>query len=219
MYEMYAFLTGPALWFSFLVFFGGLVVRVAFLYGVSRERDLVLYNHADLNWGGRSIVHWLIPLGSVSVRAQPLFAVVFYVFHVCLLAVPLFLLAHNMLWKESFGVGLWSMPDALADAMAVVLMVCTVFLIVRRMVRPEVRIMSTVGDYVFLILTALPFLTGFLAFHQIGPYKVMLILHVFFAEVLLISVPFSKLGHVILFFFTRAFIGFEMGSRRGAKTW
>ena len=164
-------------------------------------------------------MHWLIPLGSVSVRAQPLFAVVFYVFHVCLLAVPLFLLAHNMLWKESFGVGLWSMPDALADAMAVVLMVCTVFLIVRRMVRPEVRIMSTVGDYVFLILTALPFLTGFLAFHQIGPYKDMLILHVFFAEVLLISVPFSKLGHVILFFFTRAFIGFEMGSRRGAKTW
>jgi hypothetical protein len=47
----------------------------------------------------------------------------------------------------------------------------------------------------------------------------MLILHILTAEVLLVIIPFSKLGHIILFFFTRAFIGFEMGARRGARTW
>jgi nitrate reductase gamma subunit len=216
---MYAFLTGPALWATFIIFIGGLVVRFAFLAGLSRERDRVFYNHADMSWGWRSIIHWLIPLGSVSVRQQPIFALVFYVFHVCLLAVPLFLNAHNLLWDESFRVSLWSMSDKLADILAMVVVGCGIFLFIRRLVRPEVRILTGVWDYTLLLLTLAPFVTGVLAYHQWGPYETILILHVLFAEVLLIVIPFSKLGHIILFFFTRAFIGFEMGGRRGARTW
>jgi nitrate reductase gamma subunit len=92
-------------------------------------------------------------------------------------------------------------------------------LLVRRIVRPEVRILSTAWDYFLLVLTSAPFVTGFLAYHQIGPYKLTLILHILLSEILLIVIPFSKLGHIILFFFSRAFIGFEMGTRRGARTW
>jgi nitrate reductase gamma subunit len=216
---LYGFLTGPALWVAFLVFIGGLIVRTTFLFGLSRERDLVVYNHVGWKWGLKSIIHWLIPLGSVSWRTQPLFAIAFYVFHVCLLAVPLFLFAHNTLWREAFGVGLWSMPDSAADVMTVLLMAAAVVLFVRRLAKPEVRILSTAWDYAVLVLTVLPFLTGFLAYHQVGPYQLMLILHIFSAEVLLIVIPFSKLAHVVLFFFTRAYIGFEMGQRRGARTW
>jgi len=216
---MYAFLTGPALWATFIIFIGGLVVRVAFLAGLSRERDRVFYNHADMSWGWRSIIHWLIPLGSASVRQQPIFALVVYVFHVCLLAVPLFLNAHNLLWDESFGVSLWAMSDKLADILAMVVIGCGIFLFIRRLVRPEVRILTGVWDYTLLLLTLAPFVTGVLAYHQWGPYETILILHILFAEVLLIVIPFSKLGHIILFFFTRAFIGFEMGGRRGARTW
>ena len=90
---------------------------------------------------------------------------------------------------------------------------------IRRLVRPEVRILTSVWDYTLLLLTLAPFVTGVLAYHQWGPYETILILHILFAEVLLIVIPFSKLGHIILFFFTRAFIGFEMGGRRGARTW
>jgi len=72
---------------------------------------------------------------------------------------------------------------------------------------------------VLLGLTVLPFLTGFLAYHQFGPYETMLILHIIFSEILLVLIPFTKLGHMILFFFSRAFIGFEMGGRRGARSW
>ena len=216
---MYAFLTGPALWMTFIIFIGGLIVRVSFLAGLSRERDRVFYNHANMSWGLRSIFHWLLPLGSVSIRQQPIFALVFYVFHVCLFAVPLFLNAHNLLWNESFAVSLWSMSDKLADILAMVVIGCGIFLFVRRLVRPEVRILTSAWDYTLLLLTLAPFVTGVLAYHQWGPYDVMLILHVLFGEVLLIVIPFSKLGHIILFFFTRAFIGFEMGERRGARSW
>jgi nitrate reductase gamma subunit len=219
MYTIYSFLTGPGAWLAFSVFIVGMIVRVAYLFGLSRERDKVFYHHMSLGWALRSIGHWLIPGGSASLRLQPIFSIAVFLFHVLLLAVPLFLLAHNTLWEEAFGFSLWSMPDAWADALTILFMGTVVFLFVRRMVRPEVRILTSPWDYSLLILTLLPFLTGFLAYRQWGPYETMLLLHIFSGEVLLILVPFSKLGHMILFFLTRSFIGFEMGGRRGARSW
>ena len=103
--------------------------------------------------------------------------------------------------------------------MSVILLVSVSFLIIRRIVRSEVRILTGAWDYILLALAALPFLTGFLAYHQFGPYEAMMIAHVIAGELLLILIPFTKLSHMILFFFTRAFIGFEMGGRRGARSW
>lgn len=186
---------------------------------MSKERDRVFYNHVNLRWALRSIIHWLVPLGSVSLRAQPLFSIAFFVFHICLFGVPLFLFAHNMLWQEAFGIRIPSMPDFWADTLTVVFLLSAAFLLVRRLVRPEVRILTTAWDYFLILLTSAPFVTGFLAYHQIGPYKPILILHILLAEILLVVIPFSKLGHIILFFPSRAFIGFEMGTRRGVRTW
>jgi len=218
MNDIYEFLTGPGVWAAFIIFIGGLVVRLVYLFALSKERDRVLYNHASFGWALRSIFHWLVPLGSVGWRTQPLFATAFFVFHLCLLGVPLFLLAHNTLWQEAFGVSLPSLPDSVADVGTVVLLVAALVLLARRIVRPEVRILSTAWDYFLLILTCAPFVTGFLAYHQVGPYKLMMILHVFLAEILLIVIPFSKLAHIVLFFFSRTSIAFEMG-RREARTW
>lgn len=216
---MYAFLAGPALWATFTVFLGGLFFRIIHLYRLSRKKDPVIYNHADLKWGLKSILRWLIPFGSTSMRQQPVFSAMVFIFHITLLAVPLFLNAHNILWDESWGIGLLSLPNSLIDAMTIVLLITIVFFVVRRLVRSEVRIITGAWDYALLGLTALPFLTGFLAYHQIGPYETMMILHLLTAHLILILIPFTKLAHMILFFFTRAFIGFEMGGRRGARPW
>jgi nitrate reductase gamma subunit len=216
---IYDFLTGPALWFAFIFFIGGLFVRIAFLFRLSRKKDRIIYNHFSFSWGLRSVIHWMIPWASASMRQQPVFTLVGFLFHVPLLTVPLFLDAHILLWDDAFGVSLWSLPDALADGMTVVLLAAAVFLLVRRLIRPEVRILTSSWDYALLILTVLPFLTGFLAYHQWGPYELLLILHILLGEILLMLIPFTKLGHMLLFFFTRAFIGFEMGGRRGARSW
>lgn len=219
MTEMYEFLTGPGVWVSFSIFIGGLVVRAVCLFGVSLERDRVFYNHVDLKWGMRSIFHWLLPLGSVSLRKRPIFGAAFFLFHVCLFVAPLFLLAHNTLLRQAFGVALPSLPDSVSDILTVVFLAAGVILLVRRLVKPEVRILTTAWDYFLLVLTCLPFVTGFLAFHQVGPYRTMLVAHILCAEALLMLIPFTKLAHIVLFFFSRAFIGFEMGTRRGARTW
>lgn len=224
--RLYEFLVGPGAWIAFSVFFGGLLVRAVFLYGLSRGRDKVMSDHFDWGWSFKSILHWLVPLGSVSFRAQPLFGLVFWVFHVCLLGVPIFLSAHNELWQQAFGWSLWTLPDKVADWLTVLVMACLAFLLLRRLIRAEVRILTTPWDYFLLLLTAAPFVTGFLAYHQIGgPYDLMLVLHILLSEILLVVVPFCKLGHVILYFFSRAFIGSDMGARRevdgrlGAKVW
>ena len=218
MNELYDFLTGPALWAAFIIFIGGLVVRLTYLYSLSKERDRPLHNHVNFKWAFRSIIHWLIPFGSVSLRANPVFAAAFFVFHVCLLGVPIFLLAHNTMWEEAYGVHIPSLPESTSDVMTIIFFVAAAVLLIRRLVQREVRFLSTTWDYFLLILTSAPFVTGFLAYHQIGPYKLMMILHVLFAEILLIVIPFSKLGHIVLFFFSRTSIAFEMG-RRGARTW
>ena len=217
--SIYEFLTGPALWFTFIFFIGGLLIRMAFLFRLSRKKDGVIYNHINMDWGLRSILHWIIPFASASMRQQPIFSLIAFIFHLTLIAVPLFLSAHIVLWEEAFGVTLWSIPDGLSDALTLVFIAAALFLMVRRRIRPEVRILTGVWDYALLVITMLPFITGFLAYHQWGPYEAMLILHIAFGQILLILIPITKLAHMILFFFTRAFIGFEMGGRRGARTW
>ncbi len=216
---MYTFLAGPALWATFIIFIGGLIIRIAHLYYLSRKKDQIIYNHTSFSWGLKSILHWLLPWGSASMRQQPVFTLMVFLFHITLLAVPLFLDAHNILWDESWGISLWSLPDALSDVMTVMLLISIIFLVARRIVRSEVRILTETWDYVLLGLTALPFLTGFLAYHQVGPYEWLMIMHLLTAEIILILIPFTKLAHMVLFFFTRAFIGFEMGGRRGARSW
>jgi nitrate reductase gamma subunit len=216
---IYRILAGPGLWFSMTVFLGGLMLRVGQLCWLSRKKDPVIYNHASFSWGFKSILFWLIPWASVSMRTQPVFTGIVFLFHICLLAVPIFLHAHNVLWDEAFGASLWSMPDAWADGLTMIFLAAILFMVVRRILRPEVRILTSVWDYTLIALTALPFLTGFLAYHQIGSYELMLPLHIGLAELLLIVIPFSKLAHMLLFFFSRAFIGFELGARRGARSW
>ena len=216
---MYELLTGPFLWITFIIFLVGLVVRMVFLFRLSRKKDSVFYNHASLSWGLKSILHWILPWASASMRQQPFFTLMVFCFHLTLLTVPLFLDAHNTMWDEAFGLSLWSIPDVLADVMTIILIASAIFLIIRRIWRAEVRILTSAWDYVLIALTTAPFVTGFFAYHQWGPYETLLILHILSAQILLIIIPFTKLSHMILFFFTRAFIGFEMGGRRGARSW
>jgi nitrate reductase gamma subunit len=219
MHNAYVFLTGPALWFVFVFCTGGLIARLVYLWQISREKDRIVYNHVKWSWGFRSLVHWLIPWASDAMRRQPIFTALVFVFHLSLIGIPLFLGAHNVLWDESFGVRLPSIPDRLADILTLVCIGSGLFLMFRRWFRKEVRILSSAWDYTLLILTLLPFVTGFIAYHQWGAYDVMLMLHIVTGEILLLLIPITKLSHVVLFFFTRIFIGFEMGGRRGARAW
>jgi hypothetical protein len=215
---MYEFVRGPLLWVSFIVFIGGMIYRVATLISLSKQKDKVVYDHFNTGWALRSIFHWLLPFNR-TVAQYPVYSILTYLFHILLLGVPIFLLAHNILWYESWQISWWSLPEDVADYLSLLMLGLILFLMVRRMVVPYAKIVTTAYDYVLLLVVALPFLTGYMAYHQWIDYKLMLILHILSGELMLILIPFTKLSHMLLFFLSRAHIGSEFGQRRGTVTW
>ena len=48
---------------------------------------------------------------------------------------------------------------------------------------------------------------------------VMVILHILSGEIMLAAIPFTRLAHMLWFFFSRAYMGSEFGAVRNARDW
>lgn len=216
---MYEFVTGPLAWLSFLIFFVGLTVRtVKYFRGLDWQMDRVAYRE-HMNYGikgaARSIIFWLIPYGTHSWRYYKGFTFLVFAFHFCLIITPIFLLGHNVLLQERLGFSLPTLPEGLADLMTVVVIVAAVFILLRRLALPQVRILTTPYDLLVIAIAAAPFVTGFLAYHQAGDYHFWLVIHILCGEIMLVAIPFTKLSHFVLFFLSRAQLGMDYGIKRG----
>jgi nitrate reductase gamma subunit len=216
---MYAFLTGPMFWLSIAVFVIGLGARgVWYVRGLHWQLDRVAYRahpRAGMRGAVRSISRWLLPFGTYGWRTQPFMTVAFFLFHIGAVLVPLFLLGHNEFLREKIGVALPGMPQSLADLLTWAALVGVVMLVLRRIALPEVRILTTGYDYLILVISAAPFVTGLMARYSVGDASLWLLVHIFCGEVLLIAAPFTKLSHILLFFMSRGQLGMDYGIKRG----
>lgn len=216
---MLGLITGPLFWLSISVFIIGMLVRfVLYFNGLHWQLDRVAYRAfpvQGLKGAWRSIFRWLLPFGTHSWRKQPFMTIIFFGFHTGAVLVPLFLLAHNVFLKEKIGVSLVTLNPTLADTLTWAVLISAVFLTLRRIALPEVRILTTAYDYSILLLSAAPFATGLLARYEVGDYSFWLILHILCGEALLITAPFTKLSHIVLFFASRAQLGMDYGIKRG----
>ena len=210
---MYQIITGPMIWLSLSVFVVGMLVRVVlYIRGLNWQLDRVAYGaHLPIGLKGavRSIIFWLLPFGTNSWRKQPFMTVIFFIFHLGAVLVPLFLLAHNMILKDILG---FSSPLTLnigaADFLSWAVILCAILIIFRRISLPEVRIMTTAYDYFIL----------FLAVDRksvVVDDPFWLAIHILCGELFLILAPFTKLSHIVLFFMSRAQLGMDFGIKRG----
>jgi NAD-dependent dihydropyrimidine dehydrogenase PreA subunit len=187
------FIEGPLLRFVFAVFLVGIAARIVlFLRAIlesARSRD-----------SGWSYV--LVSLGRslfpfhMGIKKRPVYALIRYVFHICLFVVPIFLFGHIVLWEESrFEWGWTPLPDIWADRLTLlVLALCLTFLL-RRIIVAEVRRSSDLSDCLFIFVISMPFLTGYLFSHGMPGSlplleKNMWTLHVLSGEVVLMSAAF-----------------------------
>jgi len=216
--DFYELVRGPFAWVALIVFVAGCLFRVISML-ISGKREPVLYPSTSFKDAVRSILHGLIPFGSTYMRRQPIFTMVTIGFHLCVIILPLFLLAHIVLWYESWQILWWSLPDLLADLMAIWVILACIFFLARRWMVPEARQVTRRSDVLLLVIILLTFLTGFISHHQWGPYRPILILHVLAGEILLIAIPFSKLGHMLFFMFSRSYMGAEFGKALKAREW
>lgn len=216
--DIYELVRGPFAWVALIIFVAGSLYRIISML-VTGKKEPALYPSTSFKDAVRSILHGLIPFGSTYMRRQPLFTIVTLGFHLSVIILPLFLLAHIVLWYESWQILWWSLPDLLADFMAIWVILACIYFLGRRWVVPEVKKVTRPGDILLPAIILLTFLTGFLAYHQWGPYRPIMILHVLAGEILLIVIPFSKLGHMLFFMFSRAYMGAEFGKVLRAREW
>lgn len=215
----YQFVTGPLAWASFMIFFAGMLIKIVSLVSLARKKDKVIFDHFSWKWSIKSIIMWFIPFGSRSMREKPMFTVVSFVFHTGLVFTPIFLLAHNILLKERWGISLYTISDSTADLMTILVILGAIFIVLRRIALPDVRILTSVKCLMILAITVTPFITGFIAFHQFSNYNFWLIVHIISGEIMLISIPFTRLSHIFLFFMTKAHLASEFGTRRKCLSW
>ncbi len=216
---MYEFVTGPLAWLAFGIFFIGLIVRIVlYIRGLDWKMDRVTYRvntFYGIKGAIRSVFYWMVPFGTRGWKTHPVFTIITFAFHLSLLISAIFLPAHNYILKQKWGISFFTIPEAVGDILAILVMIAVAMFIVRRIVLPEVRIITSAYDYLILAIAVAPFITGFIAYHQIFDYKTWLILHILSGEIMLIAIPFTKLSHFVLFFMSRIQIGMDFGIKRG----
>lgn len=219
MHTIYNLVVGPLTWLAGVVFVFGSIYRLVSMYLLAKKKDPFLLEYMDCKYGLRSIIHWLAPFVPVNSRRHPVITVITFLFHLCLIFTPIFLLAHVVLLETYHGLSFWTFPEALSDVMAALVVGACIFFGVRRALLKEVRYVTSAMDWVVLVMVFLPFLTGFLAYHQIGPYQVILIIHMLSGQVMLAAIPFTRLSHMLFAAVTRAYMGSEFGAVRQARDW
>jgi nitrate reductase gamma subunit len=216
--DFYSFVEGPLLWIACLTFFIGILLRAALFLSLSRKTDKIIYQHFSWKYVLATLGRWLVPLNKDVVK-NPVFTIAGYVFHICLIVVPIWYSSHITLWEESRFEWSWTpIPDALADWMTILLLAIALFFLLRRIISPDIRLLSTFADYLIIVVTALPFLTGYLLAHGTLDGNGVLggnmgIIHMLSGELMLILIPFTKLSHFVLFFFSRGATAVEFGRR------
>jgi nitrate reductase gamma subunit len=216
--DFYEFVRGPLSMISFAVLVLGICFRLVSFY-LKGFNPKMLYPRQNLTHGLRSIITGLVPFATRFMRERPLFTIITFLFHLCVLLVPLFFMAHIVLWFESYGLLWQNISNSIADIMTLFVLFSCIFFFIRRRLIPEIKMVTQSSDFVLLILIFISFLTGFLAFHQLGPYRPMIILHILSSEVLIAMIPFTRLWHMIAYPFSRYYMGTDFGTVLKTRDW
>jgi nitrate reductase gamma subunit len=204
--------TGLTLALAILVF--GVLLRFFEIYGMGRKTDLSPAREVTPGSGWRTVLTRSLPPAGMTRRA-PVTYFGGYVFHIGLAVTVFLYIPHIELLRGLFGIGWPGLPTPVVDAVAVATMVAMLVVLASRVSHPVKRLLSTFQDYFVWLLTFLPILTGYMAYHHLFlDYTMMLALHVLSAELLLALLPFTKLFHAFSVFLSRWYTG-QMSARKG----
>lgn len=217
--SLYNVVTGPLVWVAFIVFIGGCVYRLKEMIDLVNKKERFIYSYMSLKYSLRTLAHWVVPFGTTNWRKRPVMTVLTFTFHFGLVVLPIFISAHVVLFNEAWGISWWTLPDAWADALTLVVIFCCVAFLLRRLALKEVKFVTTPSDYLILAIVAAPFITGFLADQQVDGYRAWLIVHILSGEIMLMVIPFTRLAHMVFSVFTRSYLGSEFGNVRHAIDW
>ena len=195
------FTRGPLFRLTFIIMILGLIRIVALdIWGA-----VAAYRRAGdkkLDWGAAigHTLQWLFPARRVFTK-RPVYSVFSILFHVGLILVPIFLLAHVQLWESSLGLSWWALPGTWADYLTLATIGLALALFLGRLVDRGARFLSRKQDFIWPLLLMVPFVTGYLCANTgLNPatYQVLMLAHILSAELIFILIPFTKIAHCVL---------------------
>jgi nitrate reductase gamma subunit len=208
---------GPGFDIALVIFLIGVILRLLEVLVLGRKADLAEARGTEMGPGMRTLFMRTLP-ESGSMKRSPFTVAGGYIWHIGFLMSLFLFVPHIELIDSVIGLSWPGLPSNLIDAVAAVTLVTLLAMLFSRINHPVKRFLSGPEDYLTWIVTFLPMLTGYLAYHRmIDPYPLVLALHILSVEVLMVVFPFTKLMHAFTFIFARWYNG-AMAGRRGVQS-
>jgi nitrate reductase gamma subunit len=218
------FARGPALWISLLVLVAGSLWRVVAIFRLGTRPD----HSAPRSTGRlagilRGILGRMIPRKEFR-RGAMLRVFNGYLYHLGLAIIAFGFLPHILFIERLTGLGWPSLPAPVTYLAAGVTIVALLIALQDRLGDPVLRLLSGFDDYFSWFVVFLPLLTGMAALSGWSPqatsreapvYPLALAVHLLSVELLFLWLPFGKLSHAVLVFFSRGVTGAAL-ARKGA---
>ena len=212
-WELLNFARGPGLMLALVVLVLGIFWRIIGILAMRRPLELsrARVPHAWL-WGIKAFFSHLWPRKAYRSRVLH-WTVISYAFHIGLFVIVFGFVPH-ILFMSLTGMSWPGLPSGVVIFAGFVTFLSLILLLVHRLASPVLRGISGLDDYLSWALVTLPVLTGLAAFyHLVEPYPMLLAVHVLSVDLLLLCLPFTKLAHTGLIFFSRAMSGAFFGRR------
>jgi nitrate reductase gamma subunit len=208
------FARGPAIEWAFVIFGIGVAWRLVGMLLLMRDRAKARpRREASVSDGTRAIIMRSVPPKELEHH------IVFqhvsgYAWHIGFFVTVLFFGPHMPFWESILGFDWPTLPNEVITVVGAITIAVLVSLLVRRMMHPVLRVISTLDDYISVIVTILPLLTGIISYANIGFNKeTNLALHILSIALVLVWFPFGKLMHLFLAFPTRYKAGADFGRK------
>lgn len=211
------FARGPGMQAALVILVVGLMMRLVGAWLLTRNRDFSR-PRSDAAWTGgvRAVFSRFWP-HQPFVRVTWFHILAGFVLHIGLFVVVFLYAPHIAFFHDLTGLDWPGLPSNIVLIFAGLTVASLLAFLVRRLVHPVMRGISTLDDYLSNLVTLAPLVTGLLAYAHIGArYETLLALHLLSVELLLVWIPFSKLAHLVTFIPAR----FQLGAwlaRRGVK--
>ena len=216
--DLLEFARGPALQWAAYILVAGTIWRIV---GIALLKEKPEYSDPRKRGGigGALKVIWTRAFTAEPFSKATLYPkMMAYVMHIGLFAVIFLFTPHIVFFEGWTGFDWPGLPNSAIFFLGVATVVSAIALLVRRLTNPVLKLISNFDDYFSWFVSTLPVVTGLLIPVRVGlRYEDLLAIHILSVALLLIWLPFGKLGHTFLVFITRGTTGMVF-ERRGAKT-
>ena len=217
--DLLEFARGPALQVAAYILVGGSVWRIVGILLLKEQKDFSQPRAGGGLGAALKVIYTRSFTADPFKKATLYPKMLAYVMHIGLFGVIFLFVPHIMFFEGFLGFGWPGLPNSVIYVFGVAAVVSGIALLVRRLTSPVLKLISNFDDYFSWFVTVLPIATGL--FIPVRPsfirYEDLLAIHILTVVLLMIWLPFGKLGHTFLVFVTRGTTGMVF-ERRGAKT-